>query len=170
MLIGICTLAACSWQAPDSQPSATATTQATTVTQQAAPQTGRNEAPVQPDRGIVAATVAQQQIGVRYQYGGSDPSGFDCSGLVRFAYQQAGLTTPRTTGELWQAVKTVPESQIRAGDLLFFDIGGKPSHVGIYVGDGYFVHAPSTGRVVSRERVSSEFYRRSLVKVGRPIP
>lgn len=122
------------------------------------------------DAGVIAATAAQQQIGVAYRYGGSDTSGFDCSGLVQYAYGQAGIKVPRTTGQQWSAASVVGEEGIRPGDVLFFNISGKPSHVGIYVGDGFFVHAPSTGKRVSTERLNDRYYRTRLLKIGRFSP
>ncbi|MEM6819337.1 MAG: C40 family peptidase [Pseudomonadota bacterium] len=120
--------------------------------------------------GWIVASIAQEQIGVPYRYGGSTPRGFDCSGLVHFAYAGAGIDVPRTTGALWQASSTVARADARPGDVLFFDIDGKPSHVGIYLGDGFFVHAPSSGKQVNTQRLDSGWYRDRLLRVGRLIP
>lgn len=108
------------------------------------------------------------QLGVPYRYGGSGPRGFDCSGLVQYSYRQAGKAVPRTTSALWDHAQPVDQRNIRAGDLLFFTIAGKMSHVGLYLGNGRFVHAPSTGRVVSVESLSSAFYSRAFIRAGRP--
>jgi cell wall-associated NlpC family hydrolase len=70
--------------------------------------------------GDRAAIIALDQVGEPYRYGGNSPGGFDCSGLVQYSYSRAGYSTPRTTGQLWSAVKTVDRHQIRTGDLLFF--------------------------------------------------
>ncbi|MDH3374163.1 MAG: C40 family peptidase [Gammaproteobacteria bacterium] len=118
--------------------------------------------------GRRAATVALEQVGAPYRYGGSTPSGFDCSGLVHYSYANAGKSIPRTTTGLWTALAPVDARQIRTGDLLFFRISGKMSHVGMYLGDGRFVHAPSTGRVVAVESLESDYYRRALIRAGRP--
>ncbi len=115
-----------------------------------------------------AAVVAVQQLGVPYRYGGSTRAGFDCSGLVHYAYSQAGVRTPRTTGALWRELRPVSDRQLQVGDVLFFDIAGKVSHVGLYLGDGRFVHAPSSGKEVTIASLSSEYYRRALVRGGRP--
>ena len=112
--------------------------------------------------------VALQQVGVPYRYGGSSPVGFDCSGLVHYSYASAGLSIPRTTAGLWTGLAPVDARQVRTGDLLFFDIQGKMSHVGLYLGGGRFVHAPSTGRVVSVERLDDAYYSRALIRAGRP--
>ncbi len=114
-----------------------------------------------------AAAIALQQLGRPYRYGGASPSGFDCSGLVHYAYGRAGQPVPRTTGALWQALPPVALADVRPGDVLFFDIDGKPSHVGLYVGEGQFVHAPATGRSVALASVEQPFYRDSVLRVGR---
>jgi cell wall-associated NlpC family hydrolase len=117
--------------------------------------------------GEKAAAVALDQVGVRYRYGGSGPQGFDCSGLVHYAYRQAGVAVPRTTGQLWAAAANVDRSDLRAGDLLFFRIEGKMSHVGMYLGERRFVHAPQSGRSVSVASLDAPFYRKALLRAGR---
>jgi cell wall-associated NlpC family hydrolase len=118
--------------------------------------------------GKKAAAVAFRQVGVPYRYGGSTTSGFDCSGLVQFSYKHAGKNVPRTTGQLWSATTTVPREDLQVGDLLFFNIEGKMSHVGLYIGEQQFVHAPSTGRTVSVANLTSPFYASAFVRAGRP--
>ena len=118
--------------------------------------------------GQQAASIAVHQVGVPYRYGGSAPTGFDCSGLVHYSYQQAGKAVARTTGQLWNSTSAVDRRDIRPGDVLFFRIEGKMSHVGIYVGDNRFVHAPSSGKSVSMESLSSDFYRNAFIRAGRP--
>ena len=117
--------------------------------------------------GQRAAAVALDQVGVRYRYGGAGPDGFDCSGLVQYAYRRAGLAVPRTTGQLWAAAEQVPRSDLQAGDLLFFSIEGKMSHVGLYLGQDRFVHAPQSGRSVSVASLRAPFYRSALLRAGR---
>ena len=114
-----------------------------------------------------AAKYARSMVGKPYRYGGNSPGGFDCSGLVQYSYSRAGYSTPRTTGQLWSAVKTVDRHQLRAGDLLFFSIEGKMSHVGLYVGERRFVHAPQTGRSVSIESLDAPFYKAAFIRAGR---
>jgi cell wall-associated NlpC family hydrolase len=118
--------------------------------------------------GEQAAAVAVQQVGVPYRYGGSTPSGFDCSGLVQYSYSRVGKSVPRTTGQLWKDVIPVEQRNLRAGDILFFSMSGKMSHVGLYLGGNRFVHAPSTGKTVSIQTLRSEFYKTALVGAGRP--
>lgn len=118
--------------------------------------------------GERAAAIAVTQIGVPYRYGGSDTRGFDCSGLVHYAYRRSGMTIPRTTADLWRHATPVPRAELRTGDILFFDIDGKVSHVGLYLGDGRFVHAPSSGKAVAVANLGSGYYRRAFVRGGRP--
>jgi cell wall-associated NlpC family hydrolase len=132
----------------------------------------RSENAVRPARvsvaGNRAATIALQQVGTPYRYGGKSPNGFDCSGLAYYSYAQIGKSIPRTTSGQWSALSPIDARNMRAGDLLFFNISGKMSHVGIYVGGGRFVHAPSSGKVVSVESLASDFYRDAFIRAGRP--
>lgn len=107
-------------------------------------------APSGADRGtVVGADVALRalsHVGVPYRYGGDDPRlGFDCSGLVRYVFRDAlGLELPRRSEEIGRAGRAVEGARLQPGDLVFFDTLGRAfSHVGIYVGDGRFVHAPA---------------------------
>ncbi|MBS1214493.1 MAG: hydrolase [Proteobacteria bacterium] len=90
--------------------------------------------------------------GIPYRYGKESPSeGFDCSGFVKHVYQRHGMLLPRTVRQMAQSLPPVGKNERRPGDLLFFNTNGRPfSHVGIYVGDDTFVHAPSshTGKVI----------------------
>ena len=118
--------------------------------------------------GEQAAVIALRQVGVPYRYGGSTARGFDCSGLTQFAYAKAGVRIPRTTAAQWSDLSPVLADNLRVGDVLFFRIGGKISHVGLYLGRNRFVHAPSSGRKVSVEDLDSDFYRTRLIRGGRP--
>ncbi len=121
-----------------------------------------------PNVGEQAAVVAVRQLGVPYRYGGSTSKGFDCSGLVQYAYSQAGKSIPRTTAAQWQRLQPVAASNLRVGDVLFFNIEGKVSHVGLYLGRRRFVHAPSSGREVTIAELDSAYYRKAFVRGGRP--
>ena len=113
------------------------------------------------------ALLALSMIGVPYRYGGSDPrDGFDCSGLVHYAYTRHGQAVPRTSRAQFDAADKIPIEQAAAGDLLFFQDQANLSHVGIYLGDGRFVHAPSSGHTVSIAKMDDPYYRRHLVAVG----
>ena len=118
--------------------------------------------------GDRAAAIALNQIGTPYRYGGSSPSGFDCSGLVQYSYARAGMPLPRTTKALWNTAAPVDSRRLQPGDLLFFEISGKMSHVGLYLGKGRFVHAPSSGKVVRVESLHSDYYSRAFLRAGRP--
>lgn len=101
--------------------------------------------------GRTAAGVAGAMVGAPYRYGGDAPSGFDCSGLVRYSFARAGLSgLPHSVQALAELARPVPVDSLETGDLLFFSLGwlGKKSHVGIYLGDRRFVHAPSSGKSV----------------------
>jgi cell wall-associated NlpC family hydrolase len=119
--------------------------------------------------GAGIATIAQSQIGKPYRFGGSGPDAFDCSGLVLFSHAAQGIRVPRTTEEQFRAARPVREKQLAPGDLLFFrfERGRKVSHVGIYTGDGHFVHAPQSGRPVERRRREDPWYKSRLVGTGR---
>ena len=119
------------------------------------------------DTGQRAAQFALWQQGAPYVWGGETPNGFDCSGLVFYAYKLAGKDVPRTTAQLHRSAKPVVRSALMPGDLVFFDIDGKVSHVGIYVDRDRFVHAPRAGRDVSVESLNNEFYRAAFSGGGR---
>ena len=127
-----------------------------------------SRAPVGSSQAQVAAQIAQQQVGAPYRYGGQTPTGFDCSGLVYYSYGRAGKAVPRTTAQLWSGTTPVASADMQVGDVLIFSIAGKMSHVGLYLGNGRFVHAPSTGKTVSIASLSSAYYRKALLRAGRP--
>ena len=106
--------------------------------------------------------------GVPYRDGGADPNGFDCSGFTQYVYAQHAVALPRGVRDQFQLGKSVKPENVTAGDLLFFatvatsttsttSIPG-PTHVGIAIGSGQFVHAPSSTGVVRVERVSSSYW------------
>ena len=116
-----------------------------------------------------AAHYAAQLVGRPYRYGGASPStGFDCSGLVQWSYAQAGRKLPRSTDDQRVAAQRIRMSELRKGDLIFFDQEGKKnSHVGIYVGGGEFVHAPSSGKRVRRDRLDAPYWKQHISEVRR---
>jgi peptidoglycan DL-endopeptidase CwlO len=101
--------------------------------------------------GERAVALARAELGVPYVWGGESPSGFDCSGLVQYVYARLGVALPRVAADQYRAGRHVSRSQLRAGDLVFFDHLG---HVGIYMGAGRFIHAPHTGTVVQISSLS----------------
>ncbi len=121
-------------------------------------------------RGPIAE-LALSMVGKPYRYGGADPStGFDCSGLVHYAYTSNGHVVPRTSQAQFEAARMITLAEAAEGDLLFFRDEAKLSHVGIYLGDGEFVHAPSTGDTVRVTRIDSPYYQLHLIAVGRLLP
>jgi cell wall-associated NlpC family hydrolase len=111
--------------------------------------------------GASAASVALSLLGSPYRNGGTDPTGFDCSGLVQYVFGQAGLALPRSVREQMRLGTPVDDDVVEAGDLLFFAIDGRTvSHVAIAVGPDGFVHAPSARGVVREERLSAGYWRR----------
>jgi cell wall-associated NlpC family hydrolase len=110
-----------------------------------------------------AASHASQMIGKPYRYGGATPAGFDCSGLILYSYKQAGISVPHGTDQLRKRSRLVKAAELKRGDLVFFDQEGKKnSHVGIYLGNGSFVHAPSSGKSVRRDRLDNPYWKKHL--------
>ena len=114
-------------------------------------------------------STAKAQIGKPYRYGGTSPkTGFDCSGLINFSYKKAGLTVPRTTTQLYKASSPVKKRHLKRGDLVFFRINRrKISHVGLYLGNGKFVHAPSSGKRVNIANMNDKYWRHRFSRGGR---
>lgn len=111
--------------------------------------------------GAVAA--AHGVLGTPYRWGGESPSqGFDCSGLIKWAYGQAGRSLPHSSGALYSMSRKIPVAQLQPGDLVFYN--SPVSHVGLYIGGGQMIHAPHTGSVV---QIQSIYYWSALVGGGR---
>ena len=102
-----------------------------------------------------AVAFAYAQLGKPYEWGATGPNAYDCSGLVQAAWAAAGLAIPRTTYEDWDDLQHIPVSEMAPGDLIIFDDEG---HVGMYVGDGYFIDAPTTGKDVERVPLDEPWY------------
>lgn len=102
---------------------------------------------------------AAKYLGVKYVYGGSSPSGFDCSGLMQYVCKQVGIDLNRTSRD--QFAKdgvSVSKEDLQPGDLVFFGSGGTVNHVGMYVGDGQMIHSPQTGKTVCYTSINSSYY------------
>ncbi len=112
-------------------------------------------------RGL--ASTALNFLGTKYKYGGETPyTGFDCSGLVTYAAEKSlGLKLPRTSAEIAREGKTIKKSELKKGDLVFFNtLGRRYSHVGIYLGNKQFVHAPRAGAVVRVENMDISYWKK----------
>ncbi len=115
--------------------------------------------------GERAAKIALEAVGTPYRWGGTSPeSGFDCSGLVRWAYGRVGVDVPHSSYALWSTGSPVERSRMKAGDVLVFSGIG---HVGLYLGGGRMVHAPYSGTEVQVIRLASTNYGQRLVGVRR---
>lgn len=118
--------------------------------------------------GSIALDTARSMLGIGYRYGGNNPRGFDCSGLVQYSFRQAGVALPRTSQDIFEMSQRVKPAMIQPGDLVFFRISSKKiSHVGIYAGNRRFIHAPSSGKGVSYANLDHEYWNRRLVGFGR---
>ena len=109
-------------------------------------------------------------VGTPYRWGGNTPeSGFDCSGLIAHVYQKgARIQSPRTVADLKSWGSPLNANDIRTGDLVVFSKGGDATHAGIYVGEGRFVHAPSTGGRVRLDRINTPYWASYQVAYSRP--
>lgn len=116
-----------------------------------------------PTHGNVVS-YALSQLGTPYVWGGGAPGGFDCSGLVMWAYAQVGVSLPHSSYAMWNYGVPVSRDQLMPGDILFFDGLG---HVGLYIGNGEFVDAPHTGAVVEIASLSEGWYSASFVGARR---
>lgn len=110
--------------------------------------------------GSKIVATAKQYLGVPYKWGGTDPSGFDCSGFVYYVLRSNGINVSRTQTAMYAEGTPVSKSELQPGDVVFFQNTYKAglSHVGIYVGGGQFIHAPSSGKTVSYADLNSDYY------------
>ena len=113
------------------------------------------------DRAAQVAIEALSLVGIRYRYGGNSPEqGLDCSGLVRYVFREAGTELPRTSNEMSRRGQPVDKQDLQPGDLVFFNTLNRAfSHVGIYLGNNQFIHAPSTGRAVRVEDMDMSYWK-----------
>jgi hypothetical protein len=137
-----------------------------------------SQPPLELDPAGREESVAQAMLLVNtpYRYGGNTPEGgFDCSGLVRYVFDHVAAGTPaarrlpRTTAQWAAATVPVAEGGVQRGDLVFFNTGAPFSHMGIYVGGGQFVHAPSTGGTVRKDSISSRYFGARYQGARRPF-
>ena len=152
-------LAAAASPRSTSSNSSTGTVEAVGVA--AATPEGTTVAPPSTHGGVVG--IAMQYLGVPYRWGGSSPSGFDCSGLVVYVFAQIGISLPHSSYALYNMGTPVSIGQLQPGDLVFFNGLG---HMGIYIGGGQFIHAPHTGDVVKISSMSG-YYSSAFVGARR---
>jgi len=115
--------------------------------------------------GIVE--IARKHVGAPYRWGGSSPSGFDCSGLVRYVYAQVGVDLPHNAAKQYELGAPVAREDLQPGDIVFFD---RLRHNGIYIGDGRFIHARQTGKRVAVAGLDEAWYAERWVGARRIEP
>lgn len=118
-------------------------------------------------KGNEVVNYAYKFLGKPYVYGAAGPNAFDCSGLTQYVYNRFGIDLSRTTyTQVNQGIK-VDRSNLRAGDLVFFNTEGSISHVGIYIGNGEFIHAPRTGKPVMVSSLTDGYYAQKYATARR---
>jgi cell wall-associated NlpC family hydrolase len=130
----------------------------------------RTPSRLSPDQANDVTLTAIGLVGTPYRYGGNTPSsGFDCSGLIGYVYKtRASIVPPRSVSGLVDWGTPIQPDEVRTGDLAIFLQGSSATHAGIYVGDGRFVHAPSTGGVVRLDPLKSKYWATQPVVFRRP--
>jgi cell wall-associated NlpC family hydrolase len=115
-------------------------------------------------RGQRVVEIARKQVGTPYRFGGTSPSGFDCSGLVWYVYAQVGVSLPHNAAKQYRYGSPISRDRLEPGDLVFFD---RLRHSGIYIGGGRFIHARQTGKRVSIASLDDEWYAENWVGARR---
>lgn len=115
---------------------------------------------------ILVMSAAKDALGTPYRWGGTSPSGYDCSGLVQMAYGKIGISLPRTSNDQFHALQEIDVA--RPGDLLFFGARGRATHVGIYMGDRQMIHAPGSGRTVTVSSLDVRYWRQHYLGAAAP--
>jgi cell wall-associated NlpC family hydrolase len=124
--------------------------------------------PKKQNKGEQIAGIAHSLLGSPYRYGGASPKGFDCSGLVYYTHGRLGIHTPRTSLQQYKTAKNIKLNELHSGDLVFFTLNkGTVSHVGIYVGNGRFIHAPKSGKHVTMNKMDDDYWLQRIVSAGR---
>jgi cell wall-associated NlpC family hydrolase len=121
--------------------------------------------------GVRVINGAMKMLNVPYVWGGTSPRGFDCSGLVQYIYRNEGISLPRTAAQQYKAIRKIKREYVAKGDLIFFHMrkrGVRIDHVGIYIGNNQFIHAPRRGKNVSVSKLSS-FWKKKIAGIGRAI-
>lgn len=122
------------------------------------------------EKGQLVVATASKYLGIPYVYGGSTPAGFDCSGLVQYVFRELGVSLNRVAADQTAHGIPITKENLLPGDIVFFHNTNKYTrinHVGIYVGDGNFIHAPQTGDVVKITTLESGYYAGTFVTARR---
>jgi len=116
--------------------------------------------------------IAKNLIEKKYSYGKQDIYyGFDCSGFTQYVYKEAGIKIPRTSLKQYEDSKKISFNDLNHGDLVFFKINSnKPDHVGIYIGDNYFIHSPSEGKKIKKDSFNNDYWKKCFYAAGTYIP
>lgn len=118
-------------------------------------------------KGNEVVNYAYKFLGKPYVYGAAGPNAFDCSGLTQYVYNKFGVDISRTTYTQVNVGTKVDKNNLRAGDLVFFNTYGSISHVGIYIGNGEFIHAPRSGKPVMVSSLSDGYYAQKYATARR---
>lgn len=122
------------------------------------------------EKGQLVVATASKYLGIPYVYGGTSPAGFDCSGLVQYVFRELGVSLNRVAADQTAHGTPVTRENLKPGDIVFFHNTNKYTrinHVGIYVGNGNFIHAPQTGDVVKITTLQSGYYAGTFVTARR---
>ena len=120
--------------------------------------------------GMQAATLAREQMGKQYQWGAAGPDRFDCSGLAQYVFGQLGVDLPRVSRRQARVGQEIGRSELQPGDLVFFSLSGSGiNHVGIYLDDGEFVHAPRKYMPVRTDSLNDSWWRQRF-RLARRLP
>lgn len=120
-------------------------------------------------RGDTVCRTVRGQVGTRYKYGGASPkTGFDCSGLLAWAYNQHGVSIPRTAKAQSGAGKSVQRNKLAPGDIVVFKIKSG-YHTGMYTGNNRFIHSPRTGSTVREDQLDNDYWKKAYIGARRVI-